>query len=326
MKENFGPDHIITVETMNQLSNVFADCNRINEAIDVKENCCKSMVITAGLANSITVGMIIELADIYANLRMYDNAEKLLNGALEAVTKQFGEYDDDTLTIYRKLAKLSELKNDKEMGTKYYEKCLSILEGNGSWLNETRLMWVHCKEKIIYQEAEVSITTWLKNNEKKEMSIEKIVDIISRKTKLLNIYIYFRNISKLQQLLEDMVEISENNFGENYTLTLQCKKSLGRVYTSFMLDLPKAEKLLTGVLEVEIKTKGLKDPSTLQTTDSLARNYINQEKYEQAESLLLRSYNIKKEVFGEDHPETRYLKVIIDEVQTKKRNMNLIEE
>ena len=99
MKESLGPTHTITIETMNQLSNVYAGCDRITEAIEMKEKCCQTMVANTGLANTLTVSMLTELADIYAKLGMYDNAEKLLNGALAAVIKQFGEYYDDTINI-----------------------------------------------------------------------------------------------------------------------------------------------------------------------------------------------------------------------------------
>jgi tetratricopeptide (TPR) repeat protein len=66
----------------------------------------------------------------------------------------------------------------------------------------------------------------------------------------------------------------------------------------------KAEPLLNKVFEHQMQTLGLDNEATIDTSDSLARLYLNERQYDKAEKLLANGLVSCRRIFGPQHPNT----------------------
>ncbi len=107
----------------------------------------------------------------------------------------------------------------------------------------------------------------------------------------------------LRPLTEDLIELSEVQFGPDHAETAKALTNLARVFIS-QGDVEPAEPLLRRALASQEAAVGSEHPDTARTVAVLAGYFIGRGEHAAAEPLVRRALSIRERVLGAEHPLT----------------------
>jgi tetratricopeptide (TPR) repeat protein len=205
------------------------------------------------------------LAGVYQVLGRYEEAAKLLEGALASDQELFGEKHPATARSKSNLALVY-----KELGR--YEEAAKLLEG------------------VLASDQ--------------ELFGEKHPATARSKSNLAGVYKDLGRYEEAAKLLEGALASHQENFGEKHPATARSKSGLALVYQD-LGRYEEAAKLLEGALAFDQENFGEKHPATARSKSNLALVYQDLGRYEEAVKLYQAAYECCLEILGKDHPKTK---------------------
>jgi tetratricopeptide (TPR) repeat protein/tRNA A-37 threonylcarbamoyl transferase component Bud32 len=101
---HLGPDHVDTLQSMNNLANALSDLNRYEEALELRQETLDRRRATLGPDHVETLMSMRNLASSLADIHHYDEACKLEKETLTLVRAKLGPSDPATLACMNNLA------------------------------------------------------------------------------------------------------------------------------------------------------------------------------------------------------------------------------
>jgi tetratricopeptide (TPR) repeat protein len=246
------------------------------------------------------------LAGVYKDLGRYEEAAKLLEGALAYDQEHFG--DEHPATAARK-SNLAVVYQD--LGR--YEEAAKLLEGvlayDQEHFGEKHPSTARSKSNLagVYQdlgryEEAAKLLEGALAYDQEHFGDEHPVTAAS-KSNLAGVYKNLGRYEEAAKLMEGALASDQEHFGEKHPSTTRRKSNLAGVYQ----DLGRYEetaKLMEGALASDQEHFGEKHPSTARSKSGLALVYRALGRYEEATQLLEGALASDQEHFGEKHPST----------------------
>lgn len=146
----------------------------------------------------------------------------------------------------------------------------------------------------------------------KKGEVKKQIDSLNREiAKAVNGGDLQTAIEKAEQALD----LAKQGYGEDGLETAKAMNNVANLYM-FAGHAPDAELLYKNAILIETGH----DPQSLTLADSffnLAMAYATQKKYGEARKILDKAYKIRVEKLGAEHPETKKIPAVIDQIQAE---------
>lgn len=244
------------------------------------------------------------IGKVYTSLGQYNEAENVLEKAVEIQRDNFGDTTAETARYMNDLAIAITRQGNYDQAYLLHNEALSILTDlfgeehpeiansmstMGSWIPVTGLE----KATELRQEALRINKNIYGNNHLLTADSYMAVGRIQR------------SLAEPQNAIESYgkaIEIRKKILGDLHPDVAESMIFMADIYRLYKLDLPKAEELYRNALAIQSRALGTDHISQLHGLTGLASLYSESGKFREAEELLLKNVSIRKKVFGEDHP------------------------
>jgi tetratricopeptide (TPR) repeat protein len=265
-EETLGPNHISTLQVVNNLGNLYRDQGKLAEAESMYTRALQGYKEALGLKDVSTLQTVNNLGWLYAKQDKPAEAEAMYNQALQGRQEALGPNHTSTLRTVNNLG--------------------SLYADQGR-LTEAEAMYIRALQG--YEEAlgpKHTATLDIVNN---------LGLLYANQGELAE--------AEAEALYIRALQGKEEALGPKHTSTLQTVNNLGLLY-AHQGKLAKAEVLYVRALQGKEEVLGLKHPSTLQTVNNLGLLYALQGKLAEAEALCIRALQGKEEALGPKHTST----------------------
>jgi len=208
--------------------------------------------------------LLATMGKVYGSLGLYDEAQPLLDRAVETAGGAMGPDDPVTLDASDKLAEL--------------------------YLDRGR-----------YQEAQ-DLYTGVVEGRRRALGREH-PDTLSSLSGLAKAYRMIGRQAEAEDAAREAYEAQKRLLGAEHEDTLTSMNELG-VILAAKGRYTEAEPILTGALEARRRTLGADHPDTLASVESLGDLYSELGRYAEAETLFRKNLEDVQRIYGQDHPKT----------------------
>jgi tetratricopeptide (TPR) repeat protein len=245
----WGAEHTSTLDTFNNLGNLYANLGRLEEAEQMLRRALEGKEKAWGPEHTSTLGTVHNLGNLYRDLGRLEDAEQMYQRALEGKEKALGPEHTSTLDTVNNLGSLYRDLGRLEEAEQMYQRAL---EG---------------KEKAWGPEHTSTLDTV--NN-------------------LANLYRNLGRLEEAEQMYQRALEGKEKALGPEHTSTLNTVHNLGSLYRN-LGRLEEAEQLYQRALDGYEKVWGPEHTSTLDTVNNLGILYRDLGRLEEAEQMYQRA-------------------------------------
>ncbi|KAI0543831.1 hypothetical protein F4679DRAFT_567226 [Xylaria curta] len=270
-EDSFGPKHLSTLNTLNNLSVLYQGLGRYEEAEAMGLLALQGREEVLGPDHVSTLGSANNLALLYTENEELQKAEDLYNRALLGRTKASGPDHLSTLRIMANLGLLYAKKNDL---AKAEDTFLQALRGYERAVGPNHTLTLH-----------------VVNN-------------------LGQVFIDQHKLKEAEGMYNRALLGREKHVGPNHIWTLDTTHSIGLLY-SMQGKHKEAEEKLRFALEGKKKLLGSNHVSTLDALVDLGSLYTDEERLDEAETLLKQALNEYQVVFEADNPRIRRVEQLL---------------
>ncbi|SPQ22034.1 4d02eded-7eb9-4f7f-9943-741b74605947 [Thermothielavioides terrestris] len=290
-RDDLGQDDISTLETVNNLGNVYRKRGRLTEAESMFQRALEGQENALGRDHPSTLQTVHNLGIFYANQGRLTEAESMFQWALEGQEKALAQDDVSTLdtvcslgSVYWKQGRLTEAESMYQRALEGYKKALG--RDHPSTLQTVHNVGIFYGTHGRLTEAE-SMFQWALEGREKALGR----DHLSTLETVYNLGIVYENQGRLMEaesMFQWALKGREKALGPDHLSTLSTVNNLGIVYEN-QGRLMEAESMFQRALEGREKALGRDHPSTLETVHSLAVLYATQGELTEAESMYQRA-------------------------------------
>ncbi|KAH7016555.1 uncharacterized protein B0I36DRAFT_436187 [Microdochium trichocladiopsis] len=259
-----GPDHTSTLDTVNNLGNLYKSKGKLGEAEKMYLRALDGREKALGPDHTSTLDTVNNLGNLYKSKGKLGEAEKMYLRALDGREKALGPDHTSTLDTVNNLGNLYKSKGKLGEAEKMY---LRALDG---------------REKALGPDHTSTLDTV--NN-------------------LGNLYKSKGKLGEAEKMYLRALDGREKALGPDHTSTLDTVNNLGNLYKS-KGKLGEAEKMYLRALDGREKALGPDHTSTLDTVNNLGNLYKSKGKLGEAEKMYLRALDGREKALGPDHTST----------------------
>ncbi|KAH8728360.1 hypothetical protein GQ44DRAFT_824189 [Phaeosphaeriaceae sp. PMI808] len=299
----WGLEHISTLNTVNDLGNLYADLGRLDEAEKMYQRALQGCEKAWGPEHTSTLNTINNLGSLYKNLGRLNEAEKMYQRALQGKEKAWGLEHTSTLDTVNNLGILYKNLGRLDEAEKMYQRALQGKEK--AWgLEHTLTLDTVNNLGSLYtdlgrlDEAEKMYQRALQGYEK-AWGLEHT----STLSTVNNLGILYKNLGRLdeaEKMYQRALQGKEKAWGLEHTSTLDTVNNLGNLYAD-LGRLNEAEKMYQRALQGKEKAWGLEHTSTLDTVNNLGILYADLGRLNEAEKMYQRALQGKEKAWGLEH-------------------------
>ena len=305
-EEKLGATHPNTLETVQNLANVYRNQGRYDAAEKLCERVLTVKEEKLGATHPDTLGTVQNLAIVYQSQGRYDEAAKLYKRALTGNEENLGAMHPNTLETVQNLANVYPNQGRYKAAEKLYEWELTGNEENLGATHPNTLGTVQNLANVYrnqgrYNEAEKLYERVLTGREEKLGATHP--NTLGTVQNLANVYHNQGRYDEAEKLYKRALTGSKEKLGFTHPNMFRTVENLAKVYQN-QGRYDAAEKLYERVLTGNKEKLGAIHPDTLRIVQELANIYSNQGRYDEAEKLYERALTGKEEKLGATHPDT----------------------
>ena len=289
-RQVMGPDHSDTIESMNNLAMAYLDTGRIADALPLLEEAVQRSRTKLGPFHSVTMVSMGNLAHAYGAAGRLADALPLHEETLERLEAQLGPDHMHTLTGLNNLANAYRSAGRLADALPLLEKTLERLRRTVGPSHPTTLLSM-INLALAYDDAgrfddAIPLHKEALKSSETQLGLDK-PDTLWAMDSLARAYEHARRFDEAVPIRQEALKRRQAKLGSDDPETLAAMNNLGRLY----LDVKpaQAEPLLRQSMAIHDQ-KIPDDWSTFETRSLLGASLIGQEKYTEAERLLLESY------------------------------------
>jgi non-specific serine/threonine protein kinase/serine/threonine-protein kinase len=250
--------------------------------------------------------MLYIIGDAYVSLSLFDEAEPLLERALDIRRVELGEDHPETLSSAWRLGVVQKERGRFREAERIQRDVLArrrrvLGEDHADTIRSMSAVGIALHRQGRYDEAEAFFRAAM------ELSRPKFGDedrSTLRPTKNLGMALAaLGRLGEAEALYSTALQVERRTFGEAHTSTLVGASDLAYIFMA-QGRLDEAEALQVELLETMDRALGAEHWITLVTRKDLAIVYTEQGRYDEAETLLRDVLEIEERVEGADHPRT----------------------
>ncbi len=246
------------------------------------------------------------IGDVYRNLGLYPEAEKLLQQALDDRRRLLGDEHPETLASLNSLGFLYWKQARYDEAEQLY---LEALETGRRVLGDEHPQVLHTMNNlgIVYRnqfrsdEAEAIYLETL--SIRRRLLGDDDPETLATQMNLGNIYSRKGDYDEAEQIYLKVLEAERRVLGEDHPGTFPTAVNLAIVYRE-QGRLDESETLFRETLERQRRVLGEDHPEALRSMNILGLVWLDQERYEDARTLYIENVESRKRVLGDDHPDT----------------------
>ncbi|KAB8231567.1 Pfs, NB-ARC and TPR domain protein [Aspergillus alliaceus] len=307
-----GPDHISTLEIVNNLGVLYKDQGKLKKAEQMFQRVLVDNEKALGPDHIFTLGTVNNLGIIYSDQGKLKKAEQVYQQALAGREKALGPDHISTLftvnnlgLLYRDQGKLKEAEQMYQRALAGFEEALgpdhtSTLFTVNNLVNNLGLLY---SDQGKLKEAERMYQRALAGY-KEALGPDHISTLFT----VNNLGLLYRDQGKLKEaesIYQQALVGCEKTLSPDYISTLGIVHNLGLLYRD-QGKLKEAEKIYQRVLAGREKTLGPDHISTLFTVNNIGNLYSDQGKLKEAERMYQRALAGKEKALGPDHTSTLF--------------------
>ncbi|KAN0067119.1 HET domain containing protein [Elaphomyces granulatus] len=257
----WGPDHTLTLDTVNNLGSLYKDQGKLDEAEKMYQRALQGYEKAWGPDHISTLDTVNNLGVLYADQGKLDEAEKMYQRALQGYERACGPDHTSTLATVNNLGNLYKNQGKLDETEKMYQRAL---QG---------------KEKAWGPDHTSTLSTV--NN-------------------LGLLYADQGKLDEAEKMYQRALQGKEKAWGPDHTSTLDTVNNLGNLYAD-RGKLDEAEKMYQRALQGKEKARGPDHTSTLDTVSNLGRLYADQGKPDKAEKMYQRALQGYEKALGQEN-------------------------
>ncbi|KAI9889394.1 MAG: hypothetical protein M1814_005330 [Vezdaea aestivalis] len=302
----WGPDHTSTLDTVNNLGNLYSDQGKLAEAEAMYQRALKGYEKAWGPDHTSTLDTVNNLGILYKKQGKLVAAETMYQRALKGYEKAWGPDHTSTLNtinnlglLYSDQGKLAEAEamyqralkgKEKAWGPDHTSTLDTVNNLGGLYSDQGKLV----AAEAMYQRA-------LKGYEKAwGPDHTSTLDTVNN---LGNLYSDQGKLAEAEAMYQRALKGYEKAWGPDHTSTLDTVNNLGILYKK-QGKLVEAEAMYQRALKGKEKAWGPDHTSTLDTVNNLGGLYSDQGKLVAAEAMYQRALKGYEKAWGPDHTST----------------------
>jgi tetratricopeptide (TPR) repeat protein len=297
-----GADDPETLGALNRVAEVYQQLGRYEESIAMHREIAEQLIATVGEDDDRTLRTLNDLGVVLDRIGRYDEAEQVYKRVLDARMEKHGERDPDTITTLHCLAALYEITDRIEEAEALFVRALELSRAvQGPEHPETLMLMnnlssVWSKQKRFEEEERLLLDVL--EIQGRVLSDEHPEAMVVRNN-LAHLYQMMGRHEQAVPLLLRVIESYEKIYDADNLYIQMAKGNLGNVYNS-LERWDEAEKLLVPTVET-CKSRYPEHGFTAAALRHYGNTLIGQERFEEAEPILLEAYERMGKAMGPDH-------------------------
>jgi eukaryotic-like serine/threonine-protein kinase len=302
----FGPEHVTTAQSMNNLANTLDDEGKRSEAEQLYKHALHIRRRTLGPDDPNTLKVSNNLAIAFVEQGKFADAEKLHRQVLAARRRVLGPEHPDTLNSMDNLGSTLESEGQYAEAEKLNREALEIMRRVLGSDDPATLRAMHHLANALYDEGRYAEAERLDREmleARRRVLGPEHPDTLNSMIALANTLSSEGHNSGAEKLDREAVDIERRVLGVKHPETLLAMNNLAGILTDEG-HYPEAETLQREVLDIQNGVLGPEHPDTLYSEGKLASILALRKHYNEAEKLLVQTREIQRRVLGPDHPDT----------------------
>ncbi len=258
---------------------------------------------TFGAAHPNTIQKQFELANLYQEMGLYDNAEKLLTDAFNTSIQTNGNIEENTVNCQLELAKFYMATGDYLNAKKWAEAALGASEKipeNQVLIAESSAILAEVYQALgQHDEAEDLLEHALKINNNSPS--DNHVAIIKLQSELALLHYTLGKYEKAKELFELVIANDFKGTDEQNIDLTKYQSNLANIYFE-LENYEKAKEILQLVLKTDSERLCVNHPKIARHQHNLSKVYFRLGDYEKAKDLSLEALESNLEHYGAEHP------------------------
>ncbi|KIM94424.1 hypothetical protein OIDMADRAFT_60751 [Oidiodendron maius Zn] len=302
----FGPEHILTLDTVNCLGILYLDQDKLADAEEMLLRALEGNEKTLGTEHWSTLITVHCFGRLYNDQGKLTKAEEMYQRALQGREKVLGPKNISTLTTVNNLGTLYAHQGKLAKAEEMYQRALQGFETALGPEHKWTLTAVDCLGSLYIDqgkltEAEEILQRALQGNEK-TLGPEH-TSTLNTVHNLGNLFVDQGKLTKAEEMLQRALQEREKTLGSERKSTLDTVNSLGFLYKD-QGKLAKAEEMYRRVLQGREKALGPEHISTLNAVSNLGVFYRHQGKLAKAEEMYQQVLQGREKTLGSEHTST----------------------
>ena len=245
------------------------------------------------------------MGEVYYNLGLYGESERLLLRALEQRRTLLGEDHLDTVAAVQALAQLYEDQGKSSEAEELLEDALERsrrLDGPDGrvTINVLAQLAGVYEDQGRMQEAEEMHTAAV--DAAREHLGPEDYDTLSMVSDLAALYNDTGRMDQAEELMQDVLAIRRNSLGHDHPETLRCINNLALIY-QYQGKYEQAEELYLDVVDAQTRVLGPQHQETLLARNNLVVLKVLQGYFDEAETICKDILKLQRDKLGPDHPD-----------------------
>ncbi|MBD3869289.1 MAG: serine/threonine protein kinase [Acidobacteria bacterium] len=245
------------------------------------------------------------MGEVYYNLGLYGESERLLERALEQRRALLGDDHLDTLAAVQALAQLYE---DQGKSAEAEQLLADALERSLRLVGPDARVTINIRAQLagVYQdqgrmeEAEEAHTAAV--DAAREHLGPDDHDTLSMISDLASLYNDTARMDQAEELMQDVLEIRRERLGNDHPETLRCVNNLALIY-QYQGKYDNSEELFLEVVEAQTRILGAEHQETLLARNNLVVLRVLQGRFDDAETICNEILKLQRDKLGPDHPD-----------------------
>jgi eukaryotic-like serine/threonine-protein kinase len=302
----FGPEHVTTAQSMNNLANALDEQGKRSEAERLYQHALEIRRRELGPDDPNTLKVSNNLAITLVEQGKFAEAEKLHRQVLGARRRVLGPEHPDTLNSMDNLGSTLQDEGKHAEAEKLNREALEITRRVLGPDDPRTLRAMHHVANALFNEGRYAEAEKLDREmleTRRRVLGPEHPDTLNSMIALANTLSAEGHNPEAEKLDREAVSIQSRVLGPKHSATLLAMNNLAGILTDEG-HYPEAEKLQREILDVQRGALGPEHPDTLYSEGKLASILALTKHYDEAEKLLLQTREIQRRVLGTDHPDT----------------------
>jgi tetratricopeptide (TPR) repeat protein len=305
-EKNYGPEHALTLHTVNKLGMLYANQDRREEAEQMYWRALDGYERIWGPEHTSTLNTIHILGMLYADQDRWEEAKQMYQRALDGYERIWGPEHTSTLNTVNSLGNLNKILGRLEEAEQMYQRALDGYEKiwgpeHLSTLNTTNNLGILYTDLGKIEEAKQMLQRALDGYEK-AWGLEH-PETLCTVNNLGNLYAILGKMDEAEQMYQRALAGREKAWGLEHTSTLGTVYNLGHLYAD-LGRLQEAEQMYQRALAGWEKAWGPEHTLILDTVNNLGNLNKILGRLEEAEQMYQRALAGKEKMWGPEHTST----------------------